>query len=156
MRSGVAGGGDIVGNIREGLSHRICEFLKRGTDFANCVLCAVVPGDARFAVNVGPPAVYIAERTVCVAGLLKPDVEGASVAVANLPLSQETGARWRRGVDSVGVGGRNPACGKLHSLNIGQIVDLAVAIFEDDHDGPRAALRRWGRRGESGGKSETK
>src|SRR5581483_721402 len=84
---GVLGPRNVVGLIAERFLAAIGVLLKTGAGLANCIFCAVVPGDEGIAVGVSPGAVNIVQRPLGVAIFFQSDDEGASATVANDPFA---------------------------------------------------------------------
>src|ERR1017187_6558360 len=79
FRSRIASAGHVVGRIGKRLACLVGVLLEPGAGFSDCVLRAVIPGNARLAVDISPFAVHIADRAVGFAAFLQRDHEGASV-----------------------------------------------------------------------------
>jgi len=94
----------------------------------------------------------VADGAHGVAVFFERDVERAAAAIAALPFAEEVTARGTGG----GGGHRSYLVrnGELYTIDVGEIEGLAVAVFEDDHDGTRDALGCWRRRGKTVGNRE--
>src|ERR1039457_6546617 len=89
MRSGVVGGGNIVRRVGKGLIRSKGALLIAGTDLADGILGAIIPGDARLAVYVDPLAMHVAERALRIAILVERNEEVVSTAITHFPFPQE-------------------------------------------------------------------
>ena len=144
MRSGVAGTRHVVWHAGERLAHSEGALLITVADFADRVLRAIVPGNARFAVDIHPLAVFVAHRPESIAIIVERDIEVVAGAVADLPFAQEM--IWIQA--AAGGCSRAFSLRELDTLNIRQSENLPVPIFEDDDDGG-AALGGRGRLGKA-------
>src|ERR1700704_797586 len=83
----IPGGGHIGRSIGERFAGLIGKFLVLRANLPNGVMPAVVPTDARLAINHGPSAVARSNRLFGLAVRFQRDIEIESIALAHLPLA---------------------------------------------------------------------
>ena len=118
VRGGIACRSYVVGIVGEQLARRVREFLILAADFADRVLCAIVPVDARFAIDIRPMAADAAERTPGAAVFVQGNLGPGDGRVPRFPdsINPRPGIHQRIDVQGADAGCKIPALGGAVSI----------------------------------------